>query len=92
MINNWGLHNGEKNRIRRLTEQGLTPDRIASAMKVAPHLVHNYLATIGGESTVVDDALPVGTDAFGPMPGSEDWERLSPQAKGALTRKRNAAA
>ena len=90
MINNHGLNYGQKNRIRRLAAQGEDPQRIAAHVKVAPHLVRNYLATQSApEPAKVDH--PVDSDGFGPLPGSAEWELLTPGARGGLTKKRNNA-
>ena len=91
MINSYGLNYGQKNRIRRLAEAGEDPQRIAQHLKCQPHLVRNYLATVGEARQVAAVEHPNDSDGFGPLPGSAEWEKLSPGARGGLTKKRNNA-
>lgn len=90
-FNNYGLNTAEKNRIRRMAEAGEDSMRIAAMCKCAPHLVMNYIASIGGVEKDEPVAQNPDYDGYGPLPGSAEWNNLSPQARGGLTRKRNNA-
>ena len=79
-----GIDYRQKNQARRMHQQGMTPLRISQALSCEPGVVERYLSSL-------DSPSPAGSDKFGPLPGSPEWNELSPGARSGLTRKQQNA-
>ena len=71
-----------RNAARRLHQMGCTPEEINARTRVPVHMIETYIATLQPSED---------SDRFGPLPGSPEWDELSPGARSGLTRKRQNA-
>ena len=81
---------------KRLLEDGATIQEAAQALNVAEPLIVSMCMPKVEQEPAIDPLSPPPTtvqidaqsDEHGPMPGSDAWNNLSPQQKGALTKAR----
>ena len=88
--NNYGFNYADKNRVRRYLEANMPIQEIAGRMRATPEMVSTYARRLKAPSVPAE--TPTGaSDQFGPLPGSPEWDALTPGEKGGLTKRRNAA-
>ena len=75
-----GLNFSQKAQIVRLHNAGESVRNIGARLNVSDRLVQNCIKAKCGTGD---------SDKYGPLPGSLEWDNLSPGAKSGLTRKRN---
>ena len=75
-----GMDYRQKNKARRLDAAGVPLEHISHELRVKPDVIERYLGHINPSPE---------QDEYGPLPGSAQWDELSPGAKSGLTRKRN---
>ena len=78
-----GLNFLQKNQVRRMTEKGYSPEDISQYIRCEVGVIRRHISYIKTGSVQSADS-----DKFGPLQGSPEWEKLSPGARGGLTRKR----
>ena len=92
MTNNYGMHYRQKNRARAARAAGHPIDKIAKAMKVDAKILRAFFRTEDNpKGAVIEEAPASSGDEFGPLPGSSEWDQLTPSEKGTITKRRNAA-
>ena len=77
-----GLNYSQKNKVKRLAAAGLPVVEIARYVSCQQDVVQRLV------DRLYPAAAPGDSDKFGPLPGSPEWNELSPGARSGLTRKR----
>jgi len=80
-----GLNFAKKNKVLRLAKRGWSAEEIARYVQSELKPVQGLL------DRMYSAAAPGDSDRFGPLPGSPEWDELSPGARSGLTRKRQNA-
>jgi hypothetical protein len=95
MITTVGLTRYEIRRGKALLEDGKTLQDVCTALNCSAELVQNLCMpkqAVAEADPIHPDPAMVGgridSDEHGPLPGSPEWNALSPQQKGALTKAR----
>ena len=82
-----GLSYRDKNQVRKMHAAGQSPLEISRAIRCEVDVIQRHIAFLGSSQKLVASS----GDKFGPLPGSPEWDKLSPGARSGLTRKRQNA-
>lgn len=93
--NNYGLNRPDKNRVKKMHNQGFTVEAIAEKIRATPAVVSRYIRggmTRGTPIAAVQSVEPDSdSDEFGPLQGTTGWAKLSPVQKGRINKARKDA-